>query len=272
MPGSRRRGFTLVELLVVVGIIAVLIAILMPALARVREHANRVKCAANLRSIGQAMTAYVQQYGYYPCWQLFDGTKPPMGFAIWPTQLRLFMGGDRDSFYCPSQDERCRWPSMGTPAPQGHSGARADAYHTAFGYEMDELLLQVPGQYFSYGYNYRGGRTIGPGVEFRFEGLGDTVYRMAPEAAGQWGPRASRVKVASDMIAVADATADGTWDTAISPYAYSWVPGRVHRGGANVLFCDGHVQWYIQDDLIVSSSDDPSDRPKLRMWNCCHEP
>ena len=63
---SRRRAFTLVELLVVVGIVTVLIAVLLPALARVREHANRIKCAANLRSIGQAMLMYTQRYGYYP--------------------------------------------------------------------------------------------------------------------------------------------------------------------------------------------------------------
>ena len=93
-----QEGFTLVELLVVIGIIAILVGILLPVLNSAREKANTIKCAANLRSVGQGIAMYCASYKgalpasyYYDGMQIANGVQTPEaavnGYVHWSSFL-----------------------------------------------------------------------------------------------------------------------------------------------------------------------------------------
>src|SRR4051812_19295958 len=81
-------GFTLVELLVVIGIIALLISILLPSLARARAEGLRTKCLANLKSMGDALVMYsTQSKGYAPD-QINSGVPDCLNPAVYDSTNR----------------------------------------------------------------------------------------------------------------------------------------------------------------------------------------
>jgi prepilin-type N-terminal cleavage/methylation domain-containing protein/prepilin-type processing-associated H-X9-DG protein len=138
----RRRGFTLIELLVVLAIIGILIALLLPAVQKVRDAANRTRCANNLKQLGLALHNYHGVHGVLPPALTLNTPKstPPEYHTYWSWMARLMPFYEQDNLYKVADD----WAHQPGPFyywPWGHLGSGTPPNP---GMAAPQKLLQCP--------------------------------------------------------------------------------------------------------------------------------
>jgi prepilin-type N-terminal cleavage/methylation domain-containing protein len=235
--GPRRSAFTLIELLVVIAIIAILAAMLLPALSKAKGRSKQAACINNLREIGIATAMYLSDFKQYP-----GDYSPAHNLHVWPTRLLSLMGNNRNAFWCPAAPLNSAWDTNvnNTLGGVGENG-------------VSSPFVVTPATRFSLGYN-DWGLDIQHHPQLGLGGDVDGGYYRGPV-------KDSDVASPSEMIMLADVRAqdnknlisfDANLDPTDDSQGHSQWPSNRHNYRIDMLHPDGHCDTTLRPPVVNS--------------------